>query len=239
FYVGLVLALIALLIVLVKRGLGERVFRNPFTQAAEQMYLFIENMCVGIIGPHGRKYIPLIGSFWLVIFVGNTVALFFPSSPTADLSFNLAMALISVGYVQYEGIKGHADILRAKGKDVLSAWFVGFFKHIAHFSGPKLAGLLLLITPLIFVVEIISELMKNISLSLRLYGNMYGGHAAVEALNKIGEPAYFPLGGGLLVIKLLTVVVQALVFTLLTCVYISLVTQHDHANDHGEPAAAH
>src|ERR1051325_11996925 len=88
FYVGFVLILIALLVWQVRKGLGERVFKNPLTQAAEQMYLFIENMCVNIIGGHGRKYIPFIGTLWLVIFVGNTVALFFPTSPTADLSFN-------------------------------------------------------------------------------------------------------------------------------------------------------
>ena len=239
FYVGLTLALIGLVTWLMSKGLKQRVFKNPVTQLAEQMYLFIENMTVGIIGPHGRKYIPLIGTFWLVIFVGHTVALFFPTAPTADLSFNLAMALIAVGYVQFEGIKGHADHLRHQGKDIFSAWVIGFFKHLTHFAGPKLAGVLVLITPLLFIVEIISELMKNISLSLRLYGNMFGGHAAVEALNHVGEPIYLPIGGLLLVIKLLTVIVQALVFTLLTCVYISLVTHHEASHDNHEPALAH
>src|SRR5687767_10797606 len=124
FYVGLVLLVLALVIMWVRSGLKDRVFKNPFTQAAEQMYLFIEAMCINIIGERGRKYIPFIGTLWLVIFVGNVVALFFASSPTADLSFNLAMALIAVGYVQYEGIKGHADHLRHEGKDPFSAWFL-------------------------------------------------------------------------------------------------------------------
>ncbi len=252
FYVALVLALIAILIAWAKTGMKERVFRNPITQAAEQMYLFVESMCLNIIGPHGRKYIPFIGTLWLVIFVGNTVALFFPTSPTADLSFNLAMALIAVSYVQYEGIKGHADHLRAHGSDPISAWFIGFFKHLRHFGGPKMGGpsiverIVAIVMPLIlFPIELISELMKNISLSLRLFGNMHGGHAAVEALNKVGQPIYLPIGGFLLLVKLLTVVVQALVFTLLTCVYISLVVHHDDepaARSHGhvpEPAPAH
>jgi F-type H+-transporting ATPase subunit a len=234
FYVGFVLLLMAFVIWRVRAGLGERVFKNPMTQAAEQMYLFVESMCLNIIGGHGRKYVPFIGTLWFVIFVGNTVALFFPASPTADLSFNLAMALIAVGYVQYEGINGHYHSLRARGRDPISAFFIGIFKHMSHFAGPKLGLAMIPITILIFIVEIISELMKNVSLSLRLFGNMHGGHAAVEALNKVGEPIFFPIGGFLLVVKLLTVVVQALVFTLLTCVYLSLVTHHDEDHDHGD-----
>src|SRR5688572_8522274 len=92
-YVGLVLLLIFGLLAYAKKGITGRVFKNPITQATEQLYLFIENMCVGIIGSHGRKYIPMIITFWMVIFVGNLVALFFGYSPTASLSFNLAMAI--------------------------------------------------------------------------------------------------------------------------------------------------
>jgi len=228
FYVGLTLLLIAIAIWQVRKGLGERVFKNPITQAGEQMYLFIESMCLNIIGERGRKYIPFIGTLWMVIFVGNTVSLFFAAAPTADLSFNLAMALIAVSYVQYEGIKGHADHLRHMGVGAFSAWFIGFFRHLRHFGGPKMSGIVGLLMPFVlFPIELISELMKNVSLSLRLFGNMHGGHAAVEALNKVGEPIYLPIGGFLLIVKLLTVVVQALVFTLLTCVYISLVTHHE------------
>jgi F-type H+-transporting ATPase subunit a len=247
FYVAFVLALMAIVIGVARRGFKERVFKNPFSQAAEQMYLFVESMCLNIIGPHGRKYITFIGTLWMVIFVGNTVALFFPTSPTADISFNLAMALIAVGYVQYEGIKGHADHLRHSGKDPFTAWFLGFFRHLRHFAGPKMGGkgiieiaVAVVMPILLFPIELISEMMKNISLSLRLYGNMHGGHAAVEALNEVGKPYYLPLGGFLLMVKLLTVVVQALVFTLLTCVYISLVTHHDEGHDEAHvPAAAH
>lgn len=244
-YFGFVIVIIVAMMSVAKKDFKNRVFKNWFAQRFEQLYLFIENLCLGIIGEHGRKYIPMIMTFWMVIFVGNIVALFFPTSPTADLSFNLAMALISVLYVQNEGIKMHADAERAKGRDPLSAWFIGFFKHMSHFSGPRLGGLLaILISPMIFAIEIVSELMKNLSLSLRLFGNIHGGHEAVEAMNHLGEP-YFPIGTLLLPIKLLTAVVQALIFCLLTCVYLSLVTDHSHGEEHGhhdeagEPALAH
>lgn len=216
FYLGLTLLLTFGYLWFAKKGLKSRIFTNKLTSSTEQLYLFIEQMCVNIIGPHGRKYVPIIITFWTMIFVGNIVALFFPYSPTADLSFNLAMALISIGYVQWEGIKTN-----------------GFFGHFSHFAGPKLGGLMaFIVTPVIFCIEIVSELMKNVSLSLRLYGNIHGGHQAVEAMNHLGTKAYIPVGEFLLPIKLLTVLVQAMIFTLLTCVYISLVTHHE--DDHDE-----
>lgn len=247
FYVCLVLLIISVLVWRARSGMHEKVFKNPITQLAEQMYLFVEGMCINIIGIHGRKYIPFIGTLWMVIFVSNTVALFFPSAPSADLSFNLAMALVAISYVQFEGIKGHADGMIHRGEPKASAWFKGFFKHMRHFAGPPMGKgtfielMVAVVMPLLlFPIEIVSELMKNVSLSLRLFGNIHGGHTAVEALNTIGSP-YIPLGGFLLLVKLLTVVVQALVFTLLTCVYISLVTHHggDHGEAHHKPVHAH
>lgn len=248
FYVVLVLAVLAIFIGLARSGMKERVFKKLPTQWAEQMYLFIEGMCQNIIGPHGRRYIPFIGTLWMVIFVGNTVALFFADAPTADLSFNLAMAIIAVFYVQYEGIRMHTLHARHHGTDPVTSGVKGFFKHMSHFAGPKLGLAMIPVTLLLFIVEIISELMKNVSLSLRLFGNIHGGHVAVEALNDKGIALFglpwlnFPFGGLLLLVKLLTVVVQALVFTLLTCVYISLVTHHEedeHEPSRGEPALAH
>lgn len=218
FYTLLVVGVIFGLMAKAKKGLNARVFTNPLTSAFEQLYLFIENMCVGTIGSHGRKYIPMMMTFWLVIFVSNLVSLFFPTAPTADVGFNLGLALISIAYVQWEGIKAN-----------------GFFGHFGHFAGPKLPGVLVIINGLIFVIELISELLKNVSLSLRLYGNIEGGHLAAAAMNELGKPIYIPFGAFLLPIKLLTCVVQALIFTLLTCVYLSLVTHHDHHDDHGHP----
>jgi len=225
FYIGLVLVILFALMSYAKKGLGVRVFKNPVTSLFEQLYLFIENMCVASIGQHGRKYIPMMMTFWMVIFMGNIIALMFPYAPTADLSFNLGMALIAVCYVQYEGAKTN-----------------GVLGHLKHFTGPKLSGGMVIISGLIFTIEIISELMKNVSLSLRLYGNIHGGHLAVEAMNNFGNKIYVPVGVlVLLLIKLLTCLVQALVFTMLTCVYLSLVTHHeeDHGDDHAGAVAAH
>ncbi len=255
-YVALTLLILLALMGKAKKGFNKRVFSNPIAHLFEQLYLFIENMCVGIIGPHGKKYIPMIMTFWMVIFVSNLVALFMPTSPTANLSFNLGLALVSIGYVQYEGMKAN-----------------GVFGHFRHFAGPSAPlegasgakrfvalGLWSILAILIFSIEIISEMMKNVSLSLRLFGNIDGGHQAVVAMNDLFRGAgvwgipigdYIPLGAFLLPVKLLTCLVQALIFSLLSCVYLGLVTHHeDHGDGHeadhhsptkreGEVALAH
>jgi len=201
------------------------VFRSLPGRWSEQLYLFVENMTVGIIGAHGRRYIPFIITLWLVVFTANLISLFFPMALTADLSFNVALALIAIAYVQYEGSRAN-----------------GLFGHVAHFAGPKLGLLLFPISVMIFMIEVISELMKNVSLSLRLYGNISGGLQASDAISALTKDFLIPAGAFLIPIKLLTVVVQALIFCLLTCVYISLVTGHGHDEDHGHadsPADGH
>jgi F-type H+-transporting ATPase subunit a len=230
-YIGLVVAIIFILMSWAKKGIQPRWFKQPMLQGFEQMYLFLEQMAVSVIGSHGRRYVPLLATFWMMIFVGNLVALFFPTSPTADLSFNLGMALISITFVQIEGIRVN-----------------GLFGHLSHFAGPKLGPAFFLLNVLLFCIEILSETLKNVSLSMRLYGNIDGGHRAADAMNQLGHHIInlgglelsVPFGAFLLPVKLLTVVVQALIFTLLTCVYLSLVTSHDHGDEHhGDAAAAH
>ncbi|MEI8281491.1 MAG: F0F1 ATP synthase subunit A [Armatimonadota bacterium] len=226
-YFAFVLIVMFVTIHIAKKGVNGRVFKGWLAGAAEQLYLFIENMVVGTMGPKGRQFMPFIATFWLVIFFANVISLFFAHSPTADLSFNLGMALISIGYVQYQGIKAN-----------------GLFGHIKHFAGPKLGGIMVLISGMIFIIELLSEILKNLSLSLRLYGNIFGGHEAAEAISNLAGQAmhlnWFPAGTLLVPIKLLACVVQAMIFSLLTCVYISLVSHHDHDEDHGlEAAEAH
>lgn len=214
-YVFAAVAVMFGLMSIAKKGLNNRFFTNKWTQRFEQLFLFLENLVVGIIGPHGRKYIPMLMVLWCMIFISNVMALFFPTSPTADLSFNLGLALISIMYVQYEGMRAN-----------------GVLGHFKHFAGPKMGPALILINVMLFAIELVSEMMKNVSLSLRLFGNIDGGHKAAEAINELTKSAYIPAGAFLLPIKMLTCVVQALIFCLLTSVYLGLVTHHDHGDEH-------
>jgi F-type H+-transporting ATPase subunit a len=238
-YSGIVLLVVLALIAIAKSGFTRRVFTNPIARMAEQLYLFAENLCVSVIGPHGRKYIPFIITLWLIIFFGNVIGLLLPHTPTADWSLNLGLALIVVGYVQWEGMSGHYAAARARGKDPITSGVIGFFTHLRHFAGPKLGWVMIPITLLIFAIEIISELIKILSLSVRLYGNISAGHTAKHTLDELGGS--IPLGGLILPLEFLVSIIQAFVFVLLTCVYLSLATHHDeeHHEEHETPAVAH
>ncbi len=220
FYLLLVLTVVIAFIFSARKGYSSKVFTTGPAKVAEQLYLFLENMAVGAIGSHGRKYVPMLATFWMLIFTSNVLALFSPASPTTILGFNLGLALCSIGYVQYEGMRAN-----------------GVLGHISHFAGPKLGLALLPITAMIFLIEIFSEIMKNVSLSIRIFANMSGGHQAVESMNQLGLGIGVPIGEFLLPLKVLTCLVQALIFTLLTCVYLGLVTSH-HGDDH-ETSHAH
>ncbi len=227
-YSGLTFAIVFGFVALARKGLKGRVYTSLPTRLAEHLFLFLEGMTVNVIGPQGRKFVPFLLALWSFIFVGNLMGLLLPETPTADWSLNIAMAVITVVYVQWEGIKAN-----------------GLVGHIKHFAGPKLGGAMVVISGLIFVVEIISELMKLVSLSLRLYGNIHGGHLVRESLDTL--IAGIPLGGLLLPLKFFTCIIQAFVWTILTCTYLAIATAHghddEHEGDHGghghEPELAH
>jgi F-type H+-transporting ATPase subunit a len=223
-YLAIALIVGGVMMGIAKKGLTGRVFKNPVTQLAEQSYLFIEHLCVSIIGPHGRRYMPFIATLWLVIFLSNVIGLFLPHAPMADWSITFGMALVVFCYVQFEGVRTN-----------------GLFGHVKHFAGPKLDGivLVLLITPLIFCIEIVSEFAKILSLSIRLYGNISAGHVARGTIDNL-VPALPVLGAFLLPLEMLVAVVQAFVFVVLTAIYLSLVTHHEgDEHDHGEESHAH
>jgi F-type H+-transporting ATPase subunit a len=229
-YVGIVLITILAFFALARKGVTDRVFKGLVAQSIEHVVLFIENICVNVIGPHGRKYAPLLVAFWAYIIVSNTLGLFFNFTPTAEWSLNLSLALISIVFVQWEGIRAN-----------------GVFGHLKHFAGPKMVGFLVLVSGLLFVIEITSEVMKLASLSLRLYGNIHGGHEVVSSLNQMvgipigGNTYYLPLGGLLLPLKLLSAILQAYIFVILTATYLSLVTAHGHGDEdqHSSHSTAH
>lgn len=223
FYAGLSLAVIVAVLLVARKGFQERVFKNPVSQASEQMYLFIESLAVGVVGQAGKKYVPFLLTLWLFIFTSNILGLFLPHTPTASWSWNLGLAIVVFVYVQIEGVKAN-----------------GALGHVGHFAGPKLVDwkrpftyFFLLITMLILVVEILGEFIKIVSLSLRLYGNISGGHLVKGSLDSIVQGV--PLGALVMPLEILVAIIQALVFTMLSAIYLSLVTHHeeDHGSEEG------
>lgn len=166
-----------------------------------------------VMGPRGRQYAPFVSTFFLYILVMNFTGLIpFLKSGTASLSITLGLAVVAFFAVQYYGFKAHG------------------IRYLAHFIGP-VPAMAFLILPL----ELISELVRPVSLSVRLYGNIFGEEQVISALANQITPYAAVL---LLPLQVLTVFLQAFVFTLLVTVYISLATEkHEEAPEAG--VAAH
>jgi F-type H+-transporting ATPase subunit a len=148
------------------------------------------------------KYAAIVGTFAIFIGAANLMGLFFfLQPPTGSLSTTVTLAVISFLYFNKEGIREH-----------------GFLGYLKHFTGP-----LLVIAPLFFVIEIIGTFARILSLSLRLFMNIYGEHTTTNVFASL-VPIVVPWP--MMALGLFTAVLQAYVFALLSAVYISGATEH-------------
>jgi len=187
----------------------------------EAGYLAVRDMIGSIIGDHGARHFPVVATFGILILVSNLMGQF-PLfwSPTASVNVTFALGISSFVYYNYVGSSEN-----------------GFLKHIAHFAGPRLPLLMaMIITPLIFVIELISNSIRPFTLGVRLFANMFSDEQVFEQITNLAPP--FTQIGVPLVLTLLGVFVafvQAFVFTLLSMIYIGEVSHaphddHDHAH---------
>ncbi len=155
-----------------------------------------ENILVEIIGERGKKYLPLIATIGLFILVCNLLGLV-PGfmSPTSKLNVTLGCALVVFFYYHWQGIKTQ-----------------GLFKYLKHFTGP-----IPLLAPLLLPIEIISHFSRPVSLSVRLFGNIFAEELLIIVIASI-IPFFVPLP--FMAIALFTATIQAFVFVLLSCIYI-------------------
>jgi F-type H+-transporting ATPase subunit a len=163
----------------------------------------VENLIEETMGPKGKAYFPLIASFALFILVSNLVALvpgFYP--PTANLNTNFALALTVFAMTHIIGFKEHG------------------FSYLKHFMGP-----ILVLAPLMFIIEIIGHLARPLSLSLRLFGNMYG-HEIVLMIFFALVPFLLPVP--MMLMGVLVACIQTFVFTLLAMIYIAGALEEAH-----------
>jgi F-type H+-transporting ATPase subunit a len=194
-----------------------------------------------------RSYVAVILALFLMILVANWIGLL-PGVGTigiahvdeagheavvpivrpasADLNFTLGLAIIAFVMFVYWGIRAHGG------------W--GYLK--------ELLGQPLYMAPLMFPINVISELSRLISLSMRLFGNIFAGEVLIATMLALTTAAVFVLPLAFFVpavflgLELLFGLVQALVFALLAMTYISVAIaegQSGHGNDHGEADAAH
>jgi len=170
---------------------------------AEVLTEFITSLAEGVLGHDAPKYVPLFGSLFLFILAANLVGLLPGFTPPTD-NFNITFGLGFVSFIAYNfyGIRAHG------------------VAYLKQFTGP-----LLVLAPLMIVVEGFSHLFRPASLAIRLYGNMFADHLVLGIftnLTKVVIPVIFYALGTFVSL------VQALVFTLLTMVYVGLAISHDH-----------
>ncbi|HEY3064234.1 MAG TPA: F0F1 ATP synthase subunit A [Methylomirabilota bacterium] len=200
---------------LVPRGL-----QNVLEVVLEQFVAMIDE----VIGPKGRRYLPLIATLGLFILVANLLSLV-PgvSGPTANLNTTAACALVVFFSYHWIGMRTQ-----------------GVLNYLKHFMGPAPA-----LAPLMLPIEVISHLARPLSLTVRLFGNMVGGHILFTIIflllgfdyllgwalsgsvlggvvGGIGSVIIVAFTVGFLYpLKILVSVLQAFIFVMLTMLYIA------------------
>lgn len=201
-------AVIIIAVMMLTRGITHRVPTK--TQAAlELVVVGLQNFIGGLIGPDAARYFPVIGTVFLYILVLNLAGLI-PGwkSPTSNINVTIGFALSIFFYVQYHGIRAN-----------------GVGGYLRHFVGePAWLG------PLNFPLHIIGELARPLSLSVRLFGNIFGEDFVLAIL--IFLMGFIPVQALIFPLAVFTSFVQALVFSILASVYIATATVHEGHDDH-------
>ena len=203
--------LIGLIIFALTRRLDVR--RPSKTQAALELIVSsLQNMVTGLIGPDGPRYLPVVGTLFIYILILNLAGIIpLWKSPTANLNVTVALALSTIVYVHYHAIRAN-----------------GLVGYLRHYVGEPWQMFLLNIP-----LHIIGELARPISLSLRLFGNIFGEDTVVAILIMLGAPLLIPFQLLMIPLVIFTSFLQALVFTMLTCVYIAGFVAHEEYHGHG------
>ncbi len=179
----------------------------------------LDNLSKGVIGHHGRHYAPFIGTLFIYILIMNLSGLIpFLKSPSSSLNTTIGLAVIVFFYVQYTGLKR-----------------LGLGGYIFHLLGQPRDVMGWVFVPLMLPLHVIEEFIKPMSLSLRLFGNVFGEDVLIGAfvtmgilaLSFMGSPIGIPLQIPFMMLAIITGTIQALVFTLLSTVYLSLMMPHE------------
>jgi F-type H+-transporting ATPase subunit a len=168
------------------------------------------------IGPGGRQFLPLIATLGVFILVGNYMGLI-PGlmAPTSSINVTLGCALTTWVYYHYQGIRAQ-----------------GLRSYLLHFAAPP--GAPLALAPIMLPIELISHLSRVMSLSLRLFGNIFGEELVILILFTI-IPFFIPLP--MMFLGLVTGGLQAFIFMLLSIIYLqgAVAVEHEH-DEHGHDA---
>jgi F-type H+-transporting ATPase subunit a len=209
-------AIVLVIISLVAYFASKRISQVPSRlQGAFELFVAgVDDFVCGIIGHKGREFTPFIGTLFVYILFMNLLGLVpLMKSSTTSWSVTLSLALAVFVYVQYAGIKE-----------------LGFLGYIDHLLGkPRGIMAFSVVMPLMMLfLHIISELVRPISLSLRLRSNIWGDDMLLSLMSGFGIKG-MPLLLFNSFLAILASVVQATVFCLLATIYFALVLSHEEA----------
>jgi len=197
-----------------KRAMIPRGVQNVVEMYVEGMLNFFKS----ILGNEARRYTPFLGTLFIYIFINNMWGLM-PGghSPSTSINITGTLAIAVFMYAQYTG-------MRRLG-------FVGYLDHMAGQPRDAISWALVII---MFPLHLIGEIAKPVSLALRLFGNITGEDVLVAAFVGLGisalafipSPVGLPLNLPFIFLGTLLSLIQALVFTLLSSIYILMMLPH-------------
>lgn len=188
-------------------------FKNPklipnrLQSSGEILYEFIENTLIGTSGEKSRDFVPFIFSIFCFVFTLNLLGMLpYGFTVTSQIIVNFSLASIIF----------------------LIVIVVGFIKHGLHFLKLFLPdGTPLIMAPMIIIIELLSFLARPITLTLRLAGNMIAGHVLLKVLASfvvmMGLWGFLPIPFIVILsgFEYFVAILQAYIFTLLSCVYLN------------------
>lgn len=190
--------------------------QNVMEAAIEICYGLLES----VIGHHGRRYLPLIGSLGFFILFSNLLGLV-PGmkSPTANINTTAGLAAVTFFAYHYIGVREVGAL----------TYFKHFFGPVGELPKPLLIVMGPIMIPVFFLVEVIGHISRPVSLSIRLFGNIFGEDAVVLFLFFL-FPLVVPLP--MMAMAIFTSVVQTLVWVMLATIYIAGAVEAAHHEAH-------
>ena len=210
----MILALVLTALLLVGATAGRRVVPTRLQSIAELTYELVANTLRSSAGEEGMKFFPFVLSLFMFILMSNVVGIIpYTFTVTSHIIITVALAVTVF----------------------LTVVIYGLWKNGLHFFNLFLpSGIPSLMAPMIVVIELLSFLSRPISHSVRLFANMLAGHillkivggfvaalGSIGILGAIGAVAPLALTVALTALELLVAVLQAYVFTILTCIYLN------------------
>lgn len=201
-----VMVLIVAVLLTVLLGLASRNLKLVPSKRQSLLELIIqafEGLLTDTIGEEGKKYLPMIATIGLFILFCNLIGLV-PGfmSPTSKLNVTVGCALAVFVYYHWQGIRSQGPL-----------------RYLKHFMGP-----IPILAPLMIPIEVISHFSRPVSLSIRLFGNIFAEELLIVIMASI-IPFFLPLP--FMAVAIFTSIIQAFVFVLLACIYIAGAVAHE------------